>query len=388
MLSTELATPSPYLFGHQILDRLLTHVIDTAGADPIDRFFLVSDLTLFNLYGEEIRDALAENGLEVHTLTLPSGELAKTFVQLESLCETLIARGATKRSVLVALGGGAIGNTVGLAAGLLFRGIRYVEIPTSFTHLTDGTLSNKQAINGRSGKNHLGLYHAPILIWGDTQYLTSESKRFRDAGLVEGIKNGLIDQPAFLTYLCAALHADGVYTPDELTELAYKTILSKLEILKQDPTEKHYCIVLEYGHTFAHAIEWLAQGSLLHGEAVGLGMHIAARLAHRLDMISKEVVALHDDLIDRYLGMHISLPDVATSEAILQTMRVDNKKTGDIVRYCLLDRLGACANPDGDYLVAVADHTVLDVLRSFELEVRTTRGQTLMLHNVSVPYAS
>jgi 3-dehydroquinate synthase len=109
--------------------------------------------------------------------------------------------------------------------------------------------------------------------------------------------------------------------------LSYKTILSKLEILKQDPTEKHYCMVLEYGHTFGHAIEWLAQGSLLHGEAVALGMRIAARLAHRLNLIPNEIVTLHDALIERCLGMHITLPKGATSSAILQTMRSDNKKS-------------------------------------------------------------
>ncbi|MEO0458946.1 MAG: 3-dehydroquinate synthase [Cyanobacteria bacterium P01_A01_bin.114] len=378
MLSTELTHPSPYLFGYQILDHLLGQILEAAGTAPIDRFFLISDSTVDSLYGEPIYAALAESGQAVNRLRLPDGERAKTFAHLEHLCETLIDQGATKRSVLVSLGGGAVGNVVGLAAGLLFRGIRYVEIPTTFTHLTDGTLSNKQAINGRSGKNHFGLYHAPILIWGDTHYLVSESRRFRNAGLVEGIKNGLIDQPAFLTYLQATLQADGSYPPDALTELAYKTILSKLEILKQDPTEKHYCIVLEYGHTFAHALEWLAQGDLLHGEAVGLGMRIAARLAHRLGLISMDVVRLHDNLLEDTLGMQTTLPRAATSEAILQTMQVDNKKTGDRVRYCLLEHPGQCANPEGDYLVAVKDQTVLEVLRSFEQKICTEAAPQIL----------
>ncbi|NET38334.1 MAG: iron-containing alcohol dehydrogenase [Cyanothece sp. SIO1E1] len=388
VLSTELTHPSPYVLGYRIHDQLLPYVINVAGIDPIDQFFLISDSTVANLYGSSIHIALRESNLKVHTLILPIGERAKTFAQLESLCETLIARGATKRSILVALGGGAISNVVGLAAGLLFRGIRHVEIPTTFTHLTDGALSNKQAINGCSGKNHFGLYQAPILVWGDTHYLTSEPRRLRDSGLVEGIKNGLIDQPAFLAYLRAAFRPDGVYSPNELTELAYKTLLSKLEILKQDPTEKHYCIILEYGHTFAHAIEWLARGDLLHGEAVGLGMRIAARLAHCLGLISADIVALHDAMIGHYLGMNTPLPKAATSEAILQTMGVDNKKTGNSIRYCLLKCLGACANPEGDYLVAVEDHIVLEVLRSFEFEVRTPHEPILMPPSASACYVS
>ena len=379
-LSTELTPSAPYFFGHQIPGQLPARLKAAARAEPADQYFLVSDPAVASLYGARVHNDLAASGVATHSVPLAAGEQAKTFAHLERLCETLICRGATKRSVLVALGGGSVGNVAGLAAGLLFRGIRHAEIPTTFTHLTDGSLSNKQAVNGRRGKNHLGLYHAPILIWADTHFLASEPRRLRDAGLVEAVKNGLVDQPEFLFHLRAALHPDGSYTPEELTDLAYKTVLAKLEILKKDPTEKHYGIVLEYGHTFAHAIEWLARGSLLHGEAVGLGLRIAARLAHRLGLIPEDIVALHDALVENFLGMQIQLPEAATGAALMQTMRDDNKRTGPLIRYCLLERLGACANPAGGYLTAVEDHIVLGVLHAFEQEERTRRGRTPELH--------
>jgi 3-dehydroquinate synthase len=369
-LSTGLAVAAPYLFGYQILDHLLENVVEAMGEDSADQIFIVSDPTVSSIYGKELLDALSGGTYRVHELTLPGGEEVKTFAHLENLCELLICRGATKRSVLVALGGGAVGNIVGLAASLLFRGIRHIEIPTSFTHQTDGTLSNKQAINGRTGKNHFGTYHAPTLIWSDTSYLASEPKRSRSSGLSEAVKNGFVDQPRFLLYLQAALRSEGLYTPDQLTDLAYKTVLAKLEILRKDPTERHYGAVLEYGHTFAHAMEWLSRGGLLHGEAVAFGMLIAARVAHRIGLLSADVVELHDSIIVKRLKMGKFLPDEITGESIMEVMRADNKRTSQVIRYCLLRRPGACVNPEGDYLMAVDDDTVLAVLKSFIVEVR------------------
>jgi 3-dehydroquinate synthase len=369
VLSTELASPSPFIFGQGILDCLPQQLRLVLGDRPPDRIFLVSDPTVFRLYGRALQRSLQRVNADVHLVLLPAGERAKSFSELEALCEELMAKGATKRSVLVAFGGGSVGNVVGLAAGLLFRGVRFVEIPTSFTHLTDGTLSNKQAVNGRAGKNHFGMYHSPVMVWGDTAYLKSEPRRLRNAGIVEGIKNALIDQPDFIEYLCGVLEPEAPYSPSTVTELAYKIILSKLEILKKDPSETGYAIVLEYGHTFAHAFEWLSRGELIHGEAVGIGMQVAARLAARVGRIGPSLVRLHDEMINERLGMHTALPADATPHNILETMRVDNKKTGDSIRYCLLDGLGRCANPEGDFLVVVDDHTVASVLADFIAEM-------------------
>ncbi len=365
VLSTELANPTPFFFGRGLLAVLPARLSEVLGDEPVDRIVLVSDPTVHALYGGPLHEALREIAADLRLILVPGGECVKSFSELETLCEGLVAIGATKRSVIVALGGGSVGNLVGLAAGMLFRGVRFVEIPTSFTHMTDGTLSNKQAVNGSAGKNLFGLYKAPVMIWGDTQYLETEPRRVRKAGIVEGIKNALIDQPEFLNYLFETLDPSGEYASDVLTELAYKVILSKLEILKRDPSEKGFGIILEYGHTFAHAIEWISRGKLIHGEAVGIGMKIAARLAVRTQRVAMRLVQVHDELIDERLGMPRQLPVEATPETILDTMRADNKRTGDCVRYCLLEELGRCANPEGDFLVAVRDETVISVLRDF-----------------------
>lgn len=138
-------------------------------AESVDQLFLLTDARWHALYGQAFHELLVRNYPDTQCLVLPVGESAKSFCRLETLCQEFVARGATKRSVIIAFGGGSLGNIAGLAAGLLFRGIRFVEVPTSFTHQTDGTLSNKQAINGASGKNQFGLYHPPMLIWTDTK---------------------------------------------------------------------------------------------------------------------------------------------------------------------------------------------------------------------------
>jgi 3-dehydroquinate synthetase len=240
-----------------------------------------------------------------------------------------------------------------------------VEIPTSFTHQTDGTLSHKQAINGRSGKNHFGLYHAPIFTWTDTQYLSTEPLKLKNAGLVEGIKNALIDQPSLLPHLRRSLRADGHYSAEESTDLAYKIILSKLEILAKDPSERNFAIVLEYGHTFAHAIEWLAAGTLIHGECVSIGMRIAARLAESLGAIDGELARLHEDILDFDLEMRPALPASASADAIIAAMKSDNKRTGSDLRFVLLEGLGRCANREGDWLITVPDAAVKQILEAF-----------------------
>ena len=226
-------------------------------------------------------------------------------------------------------------------------------------------LSNKQAVNGKFGKNHFGLFHAPIFSWVDPRYSRTESLRFKKSGIVEGIKNGLIDQKNFIQYLENSIKKDGDYSPGQLTDLCFKLIISKLEILKKDPSEKHYGIVLEYGHTFAHAIEWLAEGALAHGEAVSIGMIIAAELSATLGYIDRHALALHYRLIDELLALKPGFPEKIDAASILNTMYVDNKKTGTDVRYVLLREIGQCIKGKGDYLISVDRDIVHSVIERF-----------------------
>jgi 3-dehydroquinate synthase len=359
-LSTELAKPSPFYFGFDI-EHEFVNVLDSYSFDKI---FFFTEPHLFELYGKELYQKIAEKypcSLEF----VPNGEACKYFPVLEHTCEDLIAKGVSKKSLLLAFGGGTVGNIVGLAAGLIYRGIGYIEVPTSMTGQTDSTLSNKQAVNGKTGKNHFGVYHSPIFIWSDTKYLKTEPPVSKRSGIIEGIKNGFISDASFLDYLDTVLNPQLKFSDAQLYDLAYQIILSKLEILKQDPSEKHYGIVLEYGHTFGHAIEWLEKGKMSHGEAVSFGMKIAAELAYELGFISQADVDLHYYMIEEKLGFNRPLPQHITTKQLMNAMIADNKKTGADIRFIILEKIGQCHNPEGDFLVTVDLNLVAKIVDRF-----------------------
>jgi 3-dehydroquinate synthase len=196
-LDNALNPTSPICFGYDIQAQFAEVFEQSTQGLPADKLFLLTDHSIFDLFGEKFFGKLIERFPNTELYFLPEGEACKTFEVLQKLCNHLVENGVSKQSVLIAFGGGSIGNITGLAAGLIFRGIRFIEVPTTLSHQTDGVLSNKQAVNGKFGKNHFGLYHAPILLWIDTCYLETEPLQFKKSGIVEGIKNGLIDQKDF-----------------------------------------------------------------------------------------------------------------------------------------------------------------------------------------------
>lgn len=359
-LSTELEKASPFYFGYDIQDKFVSELEKYT----FDKIFFFTEPHLFEFYGKELYEKISSKFPCVIEF-VPPGEKCKYFSVLEETCENLIAKGASKKSILLAFGGGTVGNVVGLAAGMVYRGIRFIEVPTTMTGQTDSTLSNKQAVNGKTGKNHFGLYHAPIFIWVDTKYLKTEPAFSKRSGIIEGIKNGFISDHTFLDYLAEVLKPDVKFTEEELYQLAYNIIISKLEILKQDPGEKGYGIILEYGHTFGHGIEWLEQGKVSHGEAVSFGMKIAAELGKELGLISPEDVELHYYLIEEKLGFNNPFPAAITTQTLMDAMIADNKKTGEALRFVLLDKIGQCYNPEGDFLVTVDQELVKKVVENF-----------------------
>ena len=355
----------PIFFGYDIEDHFIETLERATRRHPVDRVFLLTDPFIFDLFGDAFSSKIKGTFPATDINFLPRGETCKTFDVLQQLCDQLVGKGVSKRSLLIAFGGGSVGNITGLAAGLIFRGIRFIEVPTTITHQTDGMLSNKQAVNGKYGKNNFGLFHAPVFAWADARYTETEPLRFKRSGIIEGVKNGLIDQKEFIPFLEGAIIRKGDYSSQQLTDLCFKLIRSKLEILKKDPTERHYGIILEYGHTFAHAIEWLSKGALTHGEAVSIGMKIAAELSLKLGYIDGEAVGLHYRLIDDILGLRPTLPEHLDPASIFNTMYVDNKKIGGDVRYVLLQSIGQCKQEHGDYLVHVDKKIVQGVIEDF-----------------------
>ncbi|WP_005032271.1 2-deoxy-scyllo-inosose synthase [Holophaga foetida] len=362
-LKTHLIPDPPYYFGNRITGQLGGLIKEQ---NP-DRVYLVTNQMLLDLYGAELQKSFPENNLNVTVITIEDTEETKTFKTLEHLCETLVGQNVSKASLVIGFGGGCLTNIVGLASAMIFRGIRYVEIPTTLMGVTDSSLSNKQAVNGRHGKNQFGVYYGPVFLFGDTQFLMSEPVGGKKSAIVEGIKNGWISDPSLVDYFEAKLQTDlKDYTEQDITELSLKIILSKLEILKADPTEKKLGMILEYGHTFGHAMEFITKGAITHGMAVAKGMCIAAELGNRLGYISREVVDRHYRIFGETLGLDLNIPANVSVEEMLHVMVSDNKKTLGGTKFVLLERVGKCLNPDGDYQVKVPAEIVKAILDEYK----------------------
>lgn len=358
---THLQPDPAYYFGNNIIQQLGTLIKN----EDFDKVFFVTNQVLNSLYGGEITAMFTKHGITHEVMVIPDSENDKSFANLERLCDDMVGKFITKGSIVIGFGGGCLTNIAGLAAGLIFRGIRYIEMPTTFMGITDSCLSNKQAVNGKFGKNQYGMYYAPIFIFGDTKYLETESLAGRMSAIAEGIKNAFINDASLLPYYENKLETCDLdnLDPMTLTDLAYNVIRSKLAILKQDPTEKVFAMALEYGHTFGHAIEFFSGGTIPHGIAVAKGMCIAAEISHHLGYMNLEEVEKHYRLFGQKLKLDLTLPTHISVDDIMETILADNKKTVKGVKYVVLEKIGTCLNPDGDYQICVDPELVRAILR-------------------------
>jgi 3-dehydroquinate synthase len=246
------------------------------------RVAVVTDETVAALHGPALRAALEAEGVRVDDIVLPPGEDQKSFAGLQTVCDALLALELERKDVVIAFGGGVIGDLTGLAAGLLKRGMDFIQIPTTLLAQVDSSVGGKTAINASAGKNLIGLFHQPRLVLADIDVLATLPARERRAGWAEVIKYGLIDDPAFVDW-CAA-HGPAAMAGDAgaLLEAVRVSVAAKARIVSADEREEGVRALLNLGHTFGHAFEVCAGyggGVLLHGEAVGCGMALAHRFS-------------------------------------------------------------------------------------------------------------
>ena len=349
----------PFYLGDGIAHLLADHI----RPHEFDDIFLVTGEGVRSLVAERLARELFEADIPVTVLTVAEGEQNKSWSQLTDLCERLVHAGATKNSIVLALGGGMVSNLTGLAAGLLYRGVRYIDIPTTMLSLTDGTLSNKQAINGAYGKNQFGLYSAPLFVWADVAYLRSEPARQWKSGLVEALKNGLIDDASWFERLGDLLTPDLGLVRENLLEVCRDIIASKHRILASDPSERDRAVILEYGHTVGHAVEFLSAG-IPHGEAVGIGMCAAARVGHQLGITPADVLERQEWVLGERLGNPTTIPAACAPDRIFEVIRTDNKRrSSEETQLILLDRVGTVHNSTGTYETPVPESVLKAVLQ-------------------------
>jgi len=276
-----------------------------------DRVFVVADETVDRLHGAALQAGLAKAGLRGLVTTIPAGEASKSFRHLEDVLDFLISNGAERDDLIVAFGGGVVGDLTGLAAGLMKRGARFVQIPTTLLAQVDSSVGGKTAINSRAGKNLVGLFHQPALVLADLGVLDTLPERERAAGLAEVAKYALIDLPDFFDWLEANAAKLRAGDRDAMAEAVRVSCASKARIVAIDETEQAERALLNLGHTFGHALERANRfgPDLLHGEGVGAGMAMALRYSVELGVCPGQDAVRAERLLNA-LGLATRVKDL------------------------------------------------------------------------------
>lgn len=321
-----------------------------------DKIFVLCDSNVASIYGSEIVEILSKVA-KTYICTHSSGEPAKQILTVDRCLTEIIAHGATRASLVVAFGGGVTGNIAGLVAGLCYRGIRMVHIPTSLMALLDSVISLKQGVNSTFGKNHFGCFLSPELVIADLRFLNTLPLDHIRSGVSEVIKNTLALDPAFAMELQQMLNPSSEYDQFVLEKIIRRGIELKKQILVNDPYEKHDGIVFEYGHTVGHAIEHCVEGKLTHGDCVALGMVVAAHVAHDAFHLPIQAIDAHYSLLES-AGSPTKLPIPVESHQIMQRVMRDNKRgylkaSQDYAVMVLLSSLGQPVLTDGCPLTRV-----------------------------------
>ena len=322
---------------------------------------IVSDANVAPLYLHRVEAALraASPGLRIGRQVIAAGEAEKTLANFGTVIEALAALGATRDATVIALGGGVIGDMAGFAAACWMRGIDCVQLPTTLLAMVDSSVGGKTAVDIPQGKNLVGAFHVPRAVLADTTTLRTLPPRELRAGLAEVIKYGAIIDAGFLDWLDA--HRDALLDGDDaaLAEAIARSCTHKAAITARDPLEHGERALLNFGHTFGHAIE-AEQGyadGLNHGEAVAVGMLLAARLSAALGLASWTDAEALRALLLRF-GLPVDVPAGLARDALLARMRLDKKVQASGLRFILWDGPGAAR------IVADVDEAaVLAVLR-------------------------
>lgn len=324
----------PIHLGPGLLDDHALLATQVVGAQA----FVLSDANVAPLYLQKVMDALHPKS--VQTQVIPAGEQEKTLQRFSEVMDALAAQKASRDVTIIALGGGVIGDLAGFAAACWMRGVRFVQVPTTLLAMVDSSVGGKTAVDLPQGKNLVGAFHQPSAVLMDTTVLRTLPRRELRAGLAEVVKYGAIFDIGFIEWLEA--HAEKLLALDDaaLAECIRRCCEYKAGVVQRDETEQGERMLLNFGHTFGHAIETLqGYGGLLHGEAVAVGMCLAAKHSAQQGLAPLDDAQRLQRLLQRF-ELPTELPEGISNKAMWEAMRLDKKAVSGKIRLILLERLG------------------------------------------------
>jgi 3-dehydroquinate synthase len=336
-------------------DGLLDDPATWSGAPRSAQALVVTNTTVAPLYAERLQRAISSHHEQVHLLALPDGEEFKNWETLNRIFDELLAHACDRKTVLYALGGGVVGDMTGFAAASYMRGVPFVQVPTTLLAQVDSSVGGKTGINHPLGKNMIGAFYQPRLVVCDLGTLASLPPREFSAGLAEVIKYGPIADMDFLAWIEKNIDALMAREPALLAHAVKRSCEIKARVVGADERESGLRAILNFGHTFGHAIEaGLGYGNWLHGEAVGCGMVMGAQLSMRLGLVDAAFTQRLEAIIDK-----AKLPTRSPAlgaDRFIDLMRVDKKAEAGEIKFVVIDRPGHAG------VRGAPDSTVRDVI--------------------------
>jgi shikimate kinase/3-dehydroquinate synthase len=349
----ETATQSyPIFVGYGLSDKLGEKMKQAALSGTAT---IISDENVFSLYGSKIEGIIKDTGFAVNSFVVPAGEETKSMDHAIKIYDFLVEHRAERDDIIIALGGGMVGDLAGFVAATFLRGMPWIQVPTSLVAMVDASIGGKVGVNHPEGKNLIGAFYQPNLVLADPQTLTTLPQRELTSGWAEVIKHGLILDEEFVQFLESNVNRLTELEPEFLTRAIARSAAIKAQVVSQDEKEREgKRTILNYGHTIAHGLEAATQYKrFLHGEAVAIGMAGAAKLSQRLGLLSSAAVERQQSLLQKF-GLPTSLRAEAASQrrgrkrsnfklslaGITRAMELDKKVRGKSIRWVLLQDIG------------------------------------------------
>lgn len=322
--------------GYDVLDRFIVMIAKNHQAP---HYVVITDSQVRPLHGEQLVEKMGKAGLNVNMVSFPAGEASKTVEVMLSLVGELLHIGTDRNSLIVALGGGVVGDIAGFIASVFMRSLPYIQIPTTLMAQVDSSIGGKTGIDLPQGKNLLGTFYQPRGVYSDVKFLETLPEDEYKNGLVEVVKYAAIEDVTLLTFLENNIEAVRGRDQAILEDIVERSSRIKKGIVEIDEREGGIRRMLNFGHTIGHAIEAESGFSVPHGYAVSIGMIAAMTISERLHGFPKEERVRIEGVL-RALGVPVSMPASLRTEAILDRLKVDKKKEGRTIHFVLLKKLG------------------------------------------------
>lgn len=304
-------------------DVVVGQIANLSCASPL----IVTDENVAKYHLEKVKQAV---GQDAKSVIIPAGEEHKNLETISRLWKSFLENGLDRKSTVIALGGGVIGDMAGFAASTYMRGINWIAVPTTLLSMVDASLGGKTGFDLPEGKNLIGSFHPPKLVLADPSLLLTLPDRDLISGMAEVVKHGIISDPELFELCSRGMD----WAKANLEEIVKRGMAVKIKVIEEDPYEKGLRAALNLGHTVGHAVEWVSRFALRHGEAIAIGMVVESRYAEQIGVAQRGLTDRIAATLSN-LGLPTQIPDAMPREEILHTMRVDKKKNSNVIRFAL-----------------------------------------------------